>query len=51
MLAAPSRNWPEAVETVRHLLNLFAASLAARDPRKQKLIAALLDDFERLRRG
>jgi hypothetical protein len=51
MLAAPSRNWPEAAKKARYLLNLFAASLAAQDPRKQKLIAAVLDDFERLRRG
>jgi hypothetical protein len=38
-------------EKARYLLNLFATSLAAQDPRKQKLIAAVLDDFERLRRG
>ena len=31
------------------LLNPFAASLVAQDPRKQKLIAAVLDDFERAR--
>ena len=50
MLAAPSKNWPEAAEKARYLLNLFAASLAAQDPRRQKLIAAVLDDFERLGR-
>lgn len=50
MLAAPARNWPEAAEKARYLLNLFATSLAAQDPRKQKLIAAVLDDFERLGR-
>jgi hypothetical protein len=48
MLAAPARNWPDAAEKARYLLNLFAASLAAQDPRRQKLIAAVLDDFERL---
>ena len=48
MLAAPSRNWCEAAEKARYLLNLFAASLAGQDPRRQKLIAAVLDDFERL---
>jgi hypothetical protein len=48
MLAAPARNWPDAGEKARYLLNLFAASLAAQDPRRQKLIAAVLDDFERL---
>ena len=50
MLAAPAANWPEAAEKARYLLNLFAASLSAQDPRKQKLIAAVLDDFERLGR-
>jgi len=48
MLAAPSRNWCEAAEKARYLLNLFAASLAGQDPRRQKLIVAVLDDFERL---
>jgi hypothetical protein len=43
-------NWPEAAEKARYLLNLFANSLAAQDPRRQKLIAAVLDDFERLAR-
>jgi hypothetical protein len=38
LLTAPAANWH----------NLFAASLTSQDPRKQKLIAAVLDDFERL---
>ncbi len=50
LVAAPAANWPEAAEKARYLLNLFAASLAAHDPRRQKLIAAVLDDFERLAR-
>ena len=51
LLAAPSTNWCEAAEKARYLLNLFAGSLlAAQDPRRQKLIAAVLDDFERLGR-
>jgi hypothetical protein len=50
MVAAPATNWPEAAEKARYLLNLFAASHAADDPRRQKLIAAVLDDFERLAR-
>jgi hypothetical protein len=41
-----SANWREAAEKARYLLNLFAASLAAQDPRRQKLISAVLDDFE-----
>ena len=48
LLAAAAKNWPEAAEKARYLLNLFAATLAAEDPRRQKLIAAVLDDFERL---
>ena len=48
LLAAPAANWREAAEKARYLLNLFANTLAADDPRRQKLIAAVLDDFERL---
>ena len=48
LLAAPAANWHEAAEKARYLLNLFAASLTSHDPRKQKLIAAVLADFQRL---
>ncbi len=48
LLAAPAANWPEAAEKARYLLNLFGATLAAEDPRRQKAIAAVLADFERL---
>jgi len=50
MVAAPAANWPEAAEKARYLLNLLANSLTAQDPRRQKVIAAVLDDFERLAR-
>jgi hypothetical protein len=50
MVAAPAANWREAAEKARYLLNLFAVSLAAQDPRRQKLVTAVLDDFERLAR-
>ena len=50
LLAAPAENWEEAAEKARYLLNLFAATHAAEDPRRQKLIAAVLEDFERLKR-
>ena len=50
LLAAPAANWREAAEKARNLLNLFGASLAAQDPRRQRLIAAVIDDFERLAR-
>jgi hypothetical protein len=48
LLASPAANWHEAAEKARYLLNLFAASLTSDDPRKQNLIAAVLDDFKRL---
>ena len=48
LLAAPAANWREAAEKARNLLNLFGASLAAQDPRRQR--AAVIDDFERLAR-
>ena len=48
LLAAPAAKWREATEKARYLLNLFAAMLTSQDPRRQKLIAAVLADFERL---
>ncbi|TMJ24273.1 MAG: hypothetical protein E6G96_17685 [Alphaproteobacteria bacterium] len=48
LLAAPAANWHEAAEKARYLLNLFAATVAAEDPRRRKLIAAVLADFKRL---
>jgi hypothetical protein len=50
LVAAPAANWHEAAEKARYLLNLFSNTLAAEDPRRQKLIAAVLDDFARLAR-
>ncbi len=48
LLAAPAANWHEAADKARYLLNLFTATSAAQDPRRQKLIAAVLADFSRL---
>jgi hypothetical protein len=48
LAAAPAATWSEAVEKVRYLLALFAASPEALDPRRQKLIAAVLADLHRL---
>jgi len=48
LLAAPAKDWHEAAEKARYLLNLFGATLSAQDPRRQKLIAAVLADFDRL---
>jgi hypothetical protein len=48
LLAAPATNWQDAADKARYLLNLFGATRAAEDPRRQKLIAAVLADFKRL---
>ncbi len=45
---APAESWRDAVEKARYLLNLFAASPSAQDPRRQKMIIAVLEDFEKL---
>jgi hypothetical protein len=48
LLAAPAASWSEAADKARYLLNLFAATPAAQDPRRQTLIAGVLADFARL---
>ena len=48
LLAAPAESWEDAAEKARYLLTIFSASIDAQDPRRQKLIAAVLDDFARL---
>jgi len=48
LIAAPAASWQEATEKPRYLLNLIAATLTSQDPLRQKLIAAVLADFERL---
>lgn len=50
LMAAPAATWPEAAEKARYILGLYAATLSAKDTRRQKLVAAVLDDFERLAR-
>lgn len=50
LVASPAANWHEAAEKARYLLNLFSNNPVAEDPRRRKLIAAVLDDFERLAR-
>lgn len=46
--AAPAQTWLEAAEKARYLVALFAATPSARDPRRQKLVASVLDDLDRL---
>jgi hypothetical protein len=48
LIAAPAMNWHDAAEKARYLLNRFAATPSGQDPRRQKLIAAVLADFTRL---
>ena len=50
LLTAPATCWPEAAEKARYLLRLLAATPIAQDPRRQKLIANAMQDFERLTR-
>jgi hypothetical protein len=47
-VAAPSATWRDAAVKARYLIQLFAATPEARDPRRQELIAKVLDDFTRL---
>jgi prolyl-tRNA editing enzyme YbaK/EbsC (Cys-tRNA(Pro) deacylase) len=51
LLAKPAEDWQEAAEKAHYLLTRFATTLAADDPRTQKLIAAVLEDFRRLSHG
>jgi hypothetical protein len=48
LIAKPATTWEEAAEKARYLLWLFASTQAAQDPRRKKLIANVLEDFERL---
>jgi hypothetical protein len=48
LLAAPAATWSEAAEKARYVLGLYAAMLATEDTRRRKLVAAVLEDFERL---
>jgi hypothetical protein len=48
LLDAPASTWLEAADKARYLIGLLATTSLARDPRRQKLIAGVLDDFSRL---
>lgn len=47
LLAAPAATRAEAAASARYLIQLFAATPEAQDPRRQKLIARALDDLAR----
>jgi hypothetical protein len=48
LLATSATTWAEAADKARYLLSLYASSAAAQDPRRQMLIARVLEDFVRL---
>ncbi len=48
LLAAPASSWSEAAEKAHYLLSLFAETPQGQDPRRQALIAAVLEDFLQL---
>lgn len=48
LFARTARTWSESSERAAYLLKLFAGTLEAQDPRYQKMIASVLDDFARL---
>ena len=48
LLSAPATTWPEAAAKARYLIELFAATPDARDPRRQALIKNVLEDFRTL---
>jgi hypothetical protein len=50
LLAAPAATRAEAAASARYLIQLFAATAEAQDPRRQKLIARALDDLSRFAR-
>ena len=48
LLAAPAETWPEAAAKAQYLIQLFAATPDAQDPRRKQLIAHALEDLTRL---
>lgn len=48
LMAAPAENWPDAAAKAQYLIQLFATTPEAQDPRRKKLIAHALDDLGRL---
>jgi len=46
--AAPSTGWHDAAAKATYLLELFATTPQAQDPRRKQLIDSVLDDFARL---
>ena len=51
LIAAPAKTWEEAADKVRYLLSVFAMTQSGQDPRRNILIKAVLNDFDRLSDG
>jgi hypothetical protein len=47
-LAAPAETWPEVADKARFLIQLYAGTSDAREPRHQELIEQTLDELTRL---
>src|SRR5436190_20045637 len=48
LAAAPARNWAEAVEKARYLLDLFSQTAQGETPQRRTLIGRVLADFDLL---
>ena len=48
MLATEATTWAEAAAKARYLIQLYAATPEAQDPRRQKLIAGAIAELDRL---
>lgn len=48
LLAAPAKTWPEVAAKAQYLIQLFANTFEAQDPRRKDLIAHTLEDLARL---
>jgi phage terminase Nu1 subunit (DNA packaging protein) len=48
LVAAPAANWREVAEKARYLITILAQTSAGREPRRQKIIDSVLEDFKRL---
>ncbi len=48
LIAAPASDWQEAADKARYLLSVLAVTPSGQDPRRKRLIEAVLEDFDRL---
>src|SRR5690242_1524079 len=48
LAAAPAKNWAEAVEKARYLLDLFSQTADGEEPQRRTLIGRVMADFDML---